>query len=68
MNAKARKVKIKTTKEQVELNVGGQIVETKLSVLSKIRGSILADSVNGEVFAPVDEKGRMLIAADPDVF
>ena len=52
----------------VQLNVGGKVVETELSTLTRIEGSLLADIFRGQAFAPVDEFGRPVIDTRPDVF
>ena len=45
----------------MRLNVRGKIIETKLELLNKIQGSVLADIFSGKVYTAVDGMGMPLI-------
>lgn len=60
--------RLRNLPELVQLNVGGQIVETYLETLTKIEGSLLADTFSGQAFTAVDVADRPIIDSRPDVF
>lgn len=60
--------KLNNLPENLTLNVRGKFIETKLEILNRIQGSVLADIFTGKVYSAVDDKGLPVIDSQPEPF
>lgn len=60
--------RLKKLPEVVKLNVKGQIIESELSTLKKIKGSILDDVFSGRILTAVDAQNQPCIDSNPQAF